>query len=159
MGLISELQRRNVFRVAIAYLAGAWLVLQVAETLLPAYGFDAGAIRTVIALLGIGLVGAIVFAWVFELTPEGLRRETEVDRSLSITHRTAKKLDRLIILVLTLALIYFAFDKFVLTDIRIESARQEGRAEAVIGRHGNKSIAVLPFVDMSARGDQEYMSA
>lgn len=158
MGLISELQRRNVFRVAVAYLAAAWLVLQVAETLLPAYGFGDGAIRTLIALLGIGLAAALIFAWVFELTPEGLKLESDVDRSLSITRQTGKKLDRVIILVLSIALLYFAFDKFVLGDIRIESARQEGRAEALIERHGDKSIAVLPFADMSVHGDQEYMS-
>jgi len=157
MSLVTELKRRNVIRVAIAYLAGSWLLIQVAETLLPIYGFTDSAIRILVAVLGIGFVIAIVFAWVFELTPEGLKKESEVDRSKSVTDATGKKLDRAIIVVLLAALAYFAFDKLVLSESRIESARLEGRTEALIESYGEKSIAVLPFVDMSSTGDQEYM--
>lgn len=158
MSLVSELQRRNVLRVVIAYLAVAWLLLQVAETLLPVYGFGDGAIRIVVTVLGIGLIPAVIFAWVFELTPEGLKKETEVDRGHSITRATGKKLDLAIIGVLVLAIMYFAFDKFVLSDFRVESARQQARTAALVESYGDKSIAVLPFLDMSAAGDQEYMS-
>lgn len=148
MSFVAELQRRNVIRVAIAYLAGSWLLLQIADTLLPAYGFGPGAIRIAVAVLSIGFVLTVVFAWVFELTPEGLKRESEVDHSSSIAIATGKKLDRAIIVVLALALGFFAFDRFVLSESRIESAREEGRSEALIESYGDKSIAVLPFVDM-----------
>jgi len=109
-------------------------------------------------LLAIGAIPALVIAWVFELTPDGIKRESEVDRSQSITAATGKSLDRLVIIVLALALVYFVFDKFVLSGVRVETAREEGRSQGLVESYGSKSIAVLPFVDMSAAGDQAYMS-
>ena len=85
MSLIAELKRRNVLRVAAAYIVTAWLVIQVAETILPIYGFSDAAIRYVITGLAVGLVPTVIFAWVFELTPEGLKKERDVDRSESTT--------------------------------------------------------------------------
>jgi adenylate cyclase len=162
MSFIAELRRRNVLRVGAAYLAVAWLLIQVAQTLLPAFGVGGAALRIVIVVLAIGLVPLLVFAWAFELTPEGLKRESEVDRSQSITPQTGKKLDRLIMVILALALGYFAVDKFVLAPPReqaaTEAARAEGRTESVVKSYGEKSIAVLPFIDMSAKKDQEYFS-
>jgi TolB-like protein len=158
VSFVEELQRRNVLRVAIAYLAGSWLLIQIAETLLPIYGFGNAVIRIVVAILLVGFIPTVVFTWVFELTPEGLKRDSEVDRSQSITQTTGKKLDRAIIIVLGLALAYFAFDKLVLSESRIDSAREKGRIEGMVESYGDKSIAVLPFVDMSAAADQEYMS-
>ena len=159
---IAELRRRNVLRVSAAYLAVAWLLIQVAQTLLPAFGFGGAALRIVIVVLGIGLVPLLVFAWAFELTPEGLKRESEVDRNQSITPQTGNKLDRLIMVILALALGYFAVDKFVLAPQReqaaTEAARAEGRTESLVKTYGEKSIAVLPFIDMSANKDQEYFS-
>jgi len=158
MSLVSELKRRNVFRAAIAYLATSWLLLQIGETLLPVYGFGDAAIRLVVAALAICFIPTVAIAWLFELTPDGLKRESEVDRTESITHLTGQKLDRMIIVVLALAIFYFAFDKFVITEFRLENARQEGRVESLVESFGKKSIAVLPFLDMSPAGDQEYMS-
>jgi len=162
MALLSELKRRNVFRVGTAYLVTAWLVVQVVETVFPVYGLSQNAIRYVFTALAIGLVPALIFAWAFELTPEGLKRDRDVDRSQSVSLQTGKSLDRAIMIVLALALGYFAFDKFVLSESRevaiAESARQEGRTDALVGSYGNHSIAVLPFVDMSPSKDQEYMS-
>lgn len=169
MSLFNELKRRNVFRVGAAYVVVAWLLIQVAETLFPLFGFDETPARIVVILLAIGFVPALIFAWVFEFTPEGLKREKDVDRSQSITARTAKSLDRAIIVVLALALGYFAFDKFVLTPQRataeaervvaqVELARQEGRSEALVESYGHHSIAVLAFEDMSPDKDQEYLS-
>lgn len=109
-------------------------------------------------MLAIGAIPALVIAWVFELTPDGIKRESEVDRSQSITAATGKSLDRLVIIVLALALVYFVFDKFVLSGVRVETAREEGRSQGLVESYGSKSIAVLPFVDMSAAGDQAYMS-
>jgi len=162
MALLSELKRRNVLRVGTAYLVTAWLVIQIVETVFPVYGMSQDAIRYVISALAIGLVPALIFAWAFELTPEGLKRDKDVDRSRSASLQTGKTLDRAIMIVLALALGYFAFDKFVLSESRevtiAESARQEGRTDALVGLYGDHSIAVLPFVDMSPGSDQEYMS-
>ena len=77
MSLLGELQRRNVIRMAGLYLVGAWLVLQVAATLLPVFEAPAWVMKVVVALLAIGLIAALVFAWVFELTPEGLKRDAD----------------------------------------------------------------------------------
>ncbi len=162
MSLFSELKRRNVVRVAIAYLAASWLLIQIVETLFPVFGLSAALIRLVVTLLAIGFPLVLIFSWLYELTPEGLKREKDIDRDTSVAHHTGKKLDRGIIVVLTIALGYFAFDKFVLDPARddqiVESAREEGRSEALVESFGNRSIAVLPFADMSPDGDQEYFS-
>ncbi|MBT8090304.1 MAG: hypothetical protein KJO01_08865 [Gammaproteobacteria bacterium] len=158
MSLVSELKRRNVFRVALAYLAVAWLLIQVAETTFPLFGLPDSAARLVVVVLGIGLIPALIFSWVFELTPDGIKKESEIDRSQSITAATGKSIDRIVMLVLAVALVYFAFDKFVLSEVRVESARQEGLSQGRVEFYGDKSIAVLPFVDMSIGHDQEYMS-
>jgi TolB-like protein len=151
-----------VLRVGAAYLAVAWLLIQVAQTVFPAFGLGATTVRLVIVVLVIGLLPVLVFAWAFEITPEGLKRESEVDRSQSITPQTGKKLDRVIMGVLALALGYFAIDKFVLAPQReqaaTEAGRAEGRTESLVKSYGDKSIAVLPFVNMSADKDQEYFS-
>jgi tetratricopeptide (TPR) repeat protein len=157
MSLIAELKRRNVLRVTAAYVVVAWLVIQVVETIFPAFGFGDTAVRAVVIVLAIGLVPMLVLSWAFEITPEGLKLEKDVDRSRSISPQTGKKLDRVIMLVLVLGLGYFAFDKFVLSESRAaslaETARQEGRTEALVESYGDQSIAVLPFVNMSSDPD------
>lgn len=173
MSFFNELKRRNVFRVAAAYMVVAWLLIQVAETIFPLFGFDDTPARIIVIVLTIGLIPAMIFAWAFELTPEGLKKESEIDRSSSITPQTGKKLDRMIMVVLALALGYFAFDKFVLDPQReadqlsslvkqktmeVAQARQEGRTEALVDTYGEKSIAVLPFVNMSDDASNEYFS-
>ncbi len=162
MSLFTELKRRNVLRIGAAYLVGAWLIVQVAGTVLPMFEAPAWLPRTIVIVLVICFVPALIFAWVFEITPAGLKRESDVDRSQSLAPHTGKTLDRIIMVVLALALGYFAFDKFVLSESRevtiAEEAHQAGRTEALVGTYGEKSIAVLPFIDMSADKDQEYMS-
>jgi TolB-like protein/Tfp pilus assembly protein PilF len=169
LSFFNELKRRNVLRVAAAYVVAAWLVIQVVETIFPAFGFGDSALRIVTIVFGIGLIPTLVFAWAFEMTPEGLKKEKDVDRTQSITPHTGKKLDRMIMLVLALALGYFAFDKFVLDPQRdaavqeqmagqVEEARQQGRTEALVESYGDKSIAVLPFVNMSDDASNEFFS-
>lgn len=162
MSLLAELKRRNVLRVAAAYVAVAWLIIQVVETLFPMFGFGEGAARTVVIMLAIGFVPAMVLSWVFELTPQGFRRDSQVDHSAPSAIAMGKRLDRIIVVALVLAVGYFAMDKFVFDPARDaeirEQAREEGRAEALVGSYGDKSIAVLPFADMSPNRDQAYFS-
>src|SRR5210317_1927421 len=118
--------------------------------------------KTVLVLLATGLPFALFFAWAFEMTPEGLKRESEVDRSQSITPQTGKKLNNLIVAVMALALAYFVYDKFILSAGR-DAALIEATTLATTERatteqaasetpelvEDDKSIAVLPFADMS----------
>lgn len=157
-----ELKRRNVFRVGIAYVVAAWLVIQVVETVFPAFGFGDAAIRTAVIVLAIGFPLALILSWIYELTPEGLKLDKDVDRSRPVLHHTGRKLDRAIIVVLALALGYFAIDKFVIDPER-DAAREElvterARTEAIIDSFGQNSLAVLPFVNMSSDADNEYFS-
>src|SRR5262245_20988591 len=110
-----ELKRRNVIRMAGLYLVGAWLLTQVASTVLPMFGAPEWLPRTIVMLLAIGFIPALILSWVFELTPQGLKREEEVPLEQSMASQTGRRMDRMIIVVLLLALSYFAFDKFVLT--------------------------------------------
>lgn len=161
MSFVAELKRRNVIRVAVAYVVTAWLVIQVVETVLPIYGVAEAVIRYIITGLAVGFVPAVILAWVFELTPDGLKRDSDIDATAPRQSNT-RTLDRIIMVMLALAVGYFAFDKFVLSESREEAiadaAREQGRADAVIEQYGERSIAVLPFVDMSPAKDQEYMS-
>ena len=162
MSILAELKRRNVFRVAAAYIVVAWLVVQVVDTVLPAFGFGDGAVRLTVIVLAIGFLPTLLMSWAFELTPDGIKKERDVDRANSTTPQTGKRLDRIILALLVVAVVLFAFDKFILSESReqtiAQQARQEGRTEALVQSYGDKSIAVLPFVDMSPNGDQEYFS-
>ena len=118
----AELKRRNVIRMAGLYLVGAWLLTQVASTLLPVFDAPSWALRGLIITLALGFIPAVIFSWVFELTPQGLKREDDVSPEQTISPQTGRRMDRMIIVVLVLALGYFAFDKFVLAPRR-EAAR------------------------------------
>jgi TolB-like protein/Tfp pilus assembly protein PilF len=149
MSLFDELKRRNVIRMAGLYLVGAWLLVQVAGTVLPMFGAPEWLPRTIVVLLAIGFVPAVIFSWVFELTPRGLKREDDVAPEQSITPQTGRRMDRMIIVVLVLALGYFAFDKFALTPRReaaLVSSAVPNESKSVINA---KSIAVLPFENLS----------
>jgi adenylate cyclase len=166
MSIVQELKRRNVFRVAIAYLTGAWLLVEITETLFPIYGLSDAAVRLVVTLLAIGFPLTLVFSWIFELTPEGLRLEKDIDPSVTAAHPTGKKLDRAIIVLLALALGYFAFDKFVLEPERVvEIAETAARSAAEQALEQQKraavpagSIAVLPFTNMGPDLENEFFS-
>lgn len=166
MSILGELQRRNVFRVAVAYLAAAWLIVQIAETLVPVFDLPGIFVRWIAILLGIGIVPMLVFAWAWEITPEGLKRERDVDRAVSITAQTGRRLDGLIMVVLAVAVAYFLLDKFVFDPGRDERALQHATETAVREALENAaqktpahySIAVLPFIDLSPSGDREYFA-
>lgn len=150
MSLLAELKRRNVVRVCLAYVVIGWVLAQIAEFAFENFGAPDWALKTFIVLLLLGLPLALIFAWAFELTPEGLKREHEVDRDRSITHKTGRNLDYIIIGVLTMAVVWFAVEKFVFT------AEESTTATDKIDH--DKSIAVLPFVNMSDDPANEYFS-
>ena len=166
MSLFNELKRRNVFKVSIAYIVMAWLAMQLADVILNNVEAPGWVFHVILLLLGIGLPFAVFFAWAFELTPEGLKREHEVDRSQSITTKTGRMLDFLIIGVMVVALAYFAYDKFVLDpsrDAELVQATTRTVTEQVVteqeeSAESDKSIAVLPFVDMSQETGNEYFA-
>jgi TolB-like protein len=159
----AELKRRNVIRMAGLYLVGAWLLTQVASTLLPAFNAPSWALRGLIITLALGFIPAVIFSWVFELTPQGLKREEDVATEHSITPQTGRRMDRMIIVVLVLALGYFAFDKFALAPRR-EAARGAKNTEShpvSMPNESNvdaKSIAVLPFENLSEEKQNEYFA-
>lgn len=165
MSIFNELKRRNVFKVGIAYVIVAWLVAQVLQLVFESFGTPDWAIKSVLVLLATGLPFALFFAWAFELTPDGLKREQDVDRSQSVTPQTGSKLNHMITVVLVLALAYFTYDKFVLSGER-EAALVEATVQTVKEQTVNTdepaetgiSIAVLPFVNMSSDPEQEYFS-
>ena len=136
MSLIAELKRRNVFRVGVAYAIVAWLLVEVASVVLPTFKAPEWVMQVFTFLLILGFPVALIFAWAFEMTPEGIKRETAVDPDESITSYTGRKLDFAIIGLLAVAVVYFAVDKFVL------EAEPE-QASAV----REKSIAVLPLAN------------
>jgi len=161
--LFTELRRRNVFRVAIAYVVLAWIVLQAGETLAPALHLPEWVNSLLVFFAILGLPFAIFFAWAFELTPEGLKKEKDVDRSQSITGTTGRNLDFTIIALLVVALGYFIWASQTSESPSIADEPADVAAPA-LARFASlldapgPSIAVLPFVNMSSDVEQEYFS-
>ena len=160
-GFWSELKRRNVVKVGIAYGAAGWVVVQIAAVLFPLFGAPTWILKVVTTLVVLGFPLALVFAWAFELTPYGLKRSDDVQPDVSTTRRTGRQLDFLIIGVLAVAVALFALDKFALDEkpralqSPADAAGEPAQPAAVGARN---SIAVLPFVNMSNDPDQEYFS-
>ncbi len=140
MGLVSELRRRNVLRMAVLYAVAAWLIMQVAEVLSGLVHLPEWIGPAVLVLLAVGLPIALIVSWFYEITPEGISLERDVDPARSITHVTGRRLDFLVISLLCAAVILFAYDKWWM------------------GEPPEKSIAVLPFVNMSGDLAQEHFS-
>jgi TolB-like protein len=157
MNFIEELKRRNVFRVAAAYLVAAWVGLQLADIVLENIDAPAWILQVFMLALGLGFPLALIFAWAFEMTPEGIKKEKDVDRSQSITHETGQKLNRTIIAVLALAVVLLLFDRFMPDDETVAPAA-ETEVVQVMPEETARSIAVLPFVNMSSDAEQEYFS-
>jgi len=151
-----ELRRRNVYRIGVAYAIVTWLFLQVIDIVAPIFDLPNSAPKLALTLLAIGFPIALIFAWAYEITPDGIKRETKVDRSQSITSRTGRRLDLLIIGVLVVVVGMLLVDKFLLpgspetTEIIADEVTDP--PEIV------PSVAVLPFTNMSADADSGYFS-
>jgi len=169
MSFFAELKRRNVFRVGIAYVVGGWLLLQLTDVLSELLDLPDVVGRAIVLVVTIGLPVALFFAWAFEMTPEGVKREKDVDRSQSITPQTGKKLNSTIMVLLVLTVAYLLYDKFVgdiVTDtaVTIEAppvAIQDVSSAALTATEASepdKSIAVLPFTNRSPNADDAYFT-
>jgi TolB-like protein/Tfp pilus assembly protein PilF len=167
MSLFAELRRRNVFRVAMFYAVAAWVLLQVGDLLFGALGVPPWGLKLLLGMLLLGFPMALVFAWVYELTPEGLKREREVEPGQSVTHQTAGKLNALIAVLLVLAIGLVVADRFVFRRAPALTATQGEAAVTGVATApaapgspdaGAASIAVLPFVNMSDDKANEYFS-
>ncbi len=171
MSFFEELRRRNVFRVGAAYAVAAWVLLQVLDVVGDLLALPEWGGRLILLLLLIGFFLALIFAWAYELTPEGVKREKDVDRSQSITPQTGRKLNTLILVLMAVAIAYLLFDKFYLSARLAEQPQELAAVEAeapaapsppgvestapqpVVSR---QSIAVLPFDNRSRQEEDEY---
>jgi TolB-like protein/Tfp pilus assembly protein PilF len=165
MSLFNELKRRNVIRVAIAYLVIGWLLAQVSATLEEALHMPEWFDTMVVSLLLIGFPIALFFSWAFELTPEGVKREKDILRDESITSMTAKKLDYVTIAAIIILIGFLSWQQFNLNTNSPNTQSDETSnssltfaKETMMNGVLKNSIAVLPFADLSQAGDQEYFS-
>lgn len=147
----SELKRRNVYKVAVAYLVVAWLLVQAASIFLPAFDSPAWVMRIVIVVVALGFPVALVLSWAFEITPEGIKLESEVAPNESTTRKTGRKL-----VAVTAVLAVIAVGLFVFQYVRSTATRSSSPTTSVIP---NKSIAVLPFENLSHDPDNAYFAA
>ena len=176
MNLLAELTRRNVIRMAGLYLVGAWLVVQVAATLLPVFGAPAWVMRVLVGVLAVGFFAALVFSWLYEITPEGVKRDEHVRPEASVQTQTGRRMDRLIIVGLGLVVALFAAERFWPRDRTAAlppaappapgvsapavpmppGAGASSQPDAVAS--AAKSVAVLAFANLSGDAGNDYFS-
>jgi TolB-like protein/Tfp pilus assembly protein PilF len=149
MSLVVELRRRNVFRVAAAYLVVGWLLTEVLTTILPTLGAPEWTSRAVILIFAFGFIPAVIFSWFYELTPEGIKREEEVLRDEALVGSGRRKLDYVTIAGVVVLIVF----------VGLFSARQTDDGQSALETTANDaSVAVLPFANMSNDPDNEYFS-
>ena len=165
MNFLQELKRRNVVRVGIAYLVAGWLLVQAADLILDLMGVPDLVLRSLVVLLALGFIPVVIFAWAFEMTPEGIRKESEVDRTQSTTQVTAKKLDLITIGLLIAAIALVVVDRYIpgqpqngsaqlaSEEMDLPPADDDKAIQAV-----EKSIAVLPFTNRSNAEDDLFFT-
>ena len=174
MSLLGELKRRNVFRVAMLYVVAAWLVIEVAETVLPIFDVPDGVLRGLVVLLVIGIVPALGLAWIYELTPEGLKRDTGTTQDQAFSMKTAHRLNWATLVVAVLAISLLAYDRLTSGDspqpapaasapastADPDSATPATPAQlaAPVAGDARPSVAVLPFANLSADPEQEFFT-
>jgi len=163
MSLFNELKRRNVLRVGVAYIVATWLLLQVVDFTLDVIGAPNWILQVLVLLGVIGLPAVLAFAWVFEMTPEGIKRESEIQRDDSVTAHTAKKLDKLTIALLIAVVVIVIADRFVPQASHEQFVSEPSEQAAQPTDHEQAvatipSVAVLPFANMSSDPDNEYFS-
>ena len=140
ISLMAELRRRNVLRVAATYAVVAWIIIEAGSVLLPTFGASESAFKIYVVVVAVGFLVALVLAWVYELTPEGVKLEKNVDRSVSVTRKTGRKLDLIFIALLIVAL-------GVSVTLNITGMRDS--PEVPVAGGDRLSIAVLPFTSRS----------
>jgi TolB-like protein/Tfp pilus assembly protein PilF len=162
MSFIEELKRRNVFRVGIAYAVSAWVLLQIVDLVLENIAAPEWVMQVFMLALAIGFPVAVLFAWAFEMTPDGLKLEKDVDKSQSISRQTGQKITRNTAIALAIAVVLLLVDKFSqpsVTEHPPEATSVENTVSTAPDTKSEEvSIAVLPFVDMSPEGDQAYFA-
>ena len=176
MTFLTELKRRNVIRVALFYIVAAWVLVQVAETVLPLFEVPAGVLRGLVILLVLGFLPAVILAWIYEVTPEGLKRDAEVEVSEQTRQKSARKLNWATLIVAVLAIGLLVSDRLLREPAspRPAAGQQAGQSVSEAGAMTadttsdttadagsaipDASIAVLPFADLSPEGDQQYFS-
>lgn len=151
--LFDELKRRNVFRVVVAYVVAGWLVMQVADIVLDAIVAPDWVMQVFLLALALGLPIALIVSWAYELTPEGLKLQSEIDLSQSITSDTGRKLDLITIGLLVAVVLLVGVERTIFPRQGSDETTP-GNGEAVV----EKSVAVLAFEDLSADGDQAYFA-
>ena len=160
--LFAKLKQRNVFRVAAAYAVLSWILLQVAELLTPALHLPDSLITILAVILLLGLIPALIFSWVYELTPEGLKKESAISQDPAFKQQIGQKLNVAVIIMLVMAIGLLALDHLVLrteTPALASDAGSSPRQAAVVQPDDGSidSIAVLPFSDFSVDRDQAHM--
>lgn len=162
MKLIKELKRRNVIRVATAYLIVAWLMIQVLGLATDSFEAPAWVMKLVITLVVIGFFISVIISWAYELTPEGIKRDKGVYHDDAISHHTAKKLDIITIVAVIAVGSLVIWQQLIKTEEKVNNIRPTSLTELVTTANEQgvsaNSIAVLPFSDLSQNGDQEYFS-
>ena len=151
--VFDELKRRNVFRVAVAYVIASWLILQVADIVLQGIEAPAWVMKVFMLVLALGLPFVLMFSWAYELTPEGIKKEADVDRTQSITPETGRKLNLITIGMLVAVVVLVGIDRIYMHGTHAPAATSPATTAV-----GDKSIAVLAFEDLSPEGDQAYFA-